>query len=145
MRRRLLAGFVVCGMGLVLAGAPASAADGGRKFAVAMTGAEEAPDPGDPDGSGTASFRFNPGRETVCYTLTVEDVDDVTAAHIHKAPAGVAGAVVIGLAPPTTGTSSACATVDRGLAIDIFRNPADYYVNVHSADFPGGAVRGQLA
>ena len=46
------------------------AADGGRTFTVEMTGAAEAPGPGDPDGSGTAVFRLNPGQGEICLTCT---------------------------------------------------------------------------
>ncbi len=41
--------------------------------------------------------------------------------------------------------SEGCVKVDRALALEILKRPADYYVNVHNAEFPGGAVRGQLA
>ena len=55
----------------VLTCVPAAADDGGRPFTVALTGAAERPGPGDPDGSGTATLRLNPGQEEVCFTLTV--------------------------------------------------------------------------
>ena len=100
---------------------------------------------GIPDGSGTAALRVNPGLGEICYTLTVEGVAPIFAAHIHVGTADVAGPVVVPLAPPTSGTSSACATVDRDLALAIVRNPENYYVNVHNADFPAGALRGQLS
>jgi hypothetical protein len=119
----------------------AVASDGGRPFHVQMTGAAEA-SPGDPDGSGTAHFRVNPGLEQICYTLEVSDIAPATAAHIHRAPVGVAGPVVVPLAAPTNGSSSACADVDRELALAILMHPEDYYVNVHNAAFPAGAVRG---
>jgi len=54
------------------------------------------------------------------------------------------GPVVVPLDAPTDGSSSGCATVDRALAKDIRQNPEDYYVNVHNAEFPAGAIRGQL-
>lgn len=122
----------------------ALAADGGRPFHVAMTGAAEAPGPGDPDGSGTAHFRVNPGQEQICYTLEVSGIAPAAAAHIHVAPVGSPGPVVVPLAAPTSGSSSACATVDRDLALAILMHPENYYVNVHNAQFPAGAVRGQL-
>lgn len=122
----------------------ATADDGGRPLSAEMTGAQEAPGPGDPDGSGTAVMTVNPGQTEICYTLTVSMVENVTAAHIHRAPVGVAGPVVVPLVAPTTGTSTACASVTRQLGLDILMNPADYYVNVHSIAFPAGAVRGQL-
>lgn len=123
----------------------AAAPPSGRPFELTMTGAEEVPGPGDPDATGTATFRVNPGLEQICYTLEVSDVDGtVVAAHIHVAPAGVAGPVVVPLVPPTDGTSSDCADVDRELALAIIKDPEQYYVNVHSTVFPAGAVRAQL-
>jgi hypothetical protein len=121
------------------------AADGGRRFTVSMTGAAEAPGPGDPDGSGTAVFRLNHGQGEICYELSVSDIDPATAAHIHVAPVGEPGPVVVPLAAPTSGTSSGCAEVERALIKAIIQNPGAYYVNVHNAAFPGGAVRGQLS
>jgi len=126
---------------LVLAG---GAMAGGRPISVGLTGAAEAPGPGDPDGSGTVSLTFNPGTGEVCYDFSVTGVAALTAAHIHVAPPGSPGPVVIPL-PPTTATGgSGCVTADRDLIVAILRNPSAYYFNVHNADFPGGALRGQL-
>lgn len=128
-----------------LIGVPnALAADGGRPITVEMTGADERPGPGDPDGSGTAVFMVNPGQSEVCYTLTVTDIDPATAAHVHVAPTTSPGPVVIPLAAPTSGSSSGCATVSRELALALIKSPGDYYINVHNAAYPAGAVRGQL-
>jgi hypothetical protein len=110
-----------------------------------MTGADEAPVPGDPDGSGEAVLTLNHGQGEVCFQLTVADIAPATAAHIHEAPVGVPGPIVVGLTPPTGGSSSGCVTADRELIKDIIQHPEEYYVNVHNADFPPGAVRGQLS
>jgi hypothetical protein len=119
-------------------------AQGGRPFSTTLTGAAEVPGPGDPDGSGTAVLTLNPGQEQVCFELTVSGVEPISAAHIHEAPAGVAGPVVVPLQPPTTGSSIGCVQADRDLITDIIKNPEEYYVNVHNAPFPAGALRGQL-
>ncbi|HEV2818426.1 MAG TPA: CHRD domain-containing protein [Allosphingosinicella sp.] len=119
--------------------------EGGRPYSVAMTGAAERPGPGDPDGSGTATFRVNAGQGRVCYTLTVANIDPATAAHIHRAPSNAPGPVVVGLTPPTSGSSEGCADVTRALAQELIRDPGAFYVNVHNAAFPAGAVRGQLS
>ena len=119
--------------------------NGGRPLTATLTGEAEVPGPGDPDGSGTANVRVNPGQGCISYDLTVENIQPATAAHIHEAPAGSAGGVVVGLDAPTDGTSSGTVTVDREEAKDIVQNPDEYYVNVHNAEYPGGAVRGQLS
>ena len=116
----------------------------GKRITIALTGAEE-PDGGDPDGSGTAMLRINPGQSEVCYTLTVSDIEPATMAHIHEAPVGVAGDVVVTLNAPTSGMSSGCASISRELALELIRSPEDYYVNVHNMDYPAGALRGQLS
>ncbi len=149
-RRLFVALMLAAVLALALAG-PASAAklggadQGGRQLATALTGAEEVPGPGDPDGTGFAAVTVNPGRGLVCYELSVSGIAAATGAHIHEAPPGEAGPVVVGLEPPTDGSSSGCATVERALAKDILKNPADYYVNVHNAEYPAGALRGQLS
>ena len=124
------------------------AADGGRKFTTTLTGAAEAPGPGDPDGSGSVTLRLNPGLEQVCWEISVSGVAPITAAHIHEAPAGVPGPVVVPLflpLPDENGFSSGCHSADRALILDIIQNPDEYYVNVHNAEFPAGALRGQLS
>jgi hypothetical protein len=122
----------------------ATALAGGAPASATMTGAVEVP-PGDPDGTGTASFTLNPGQGEICFELSVSGIDPATAAHIHRAPAGVAGPIVVPLAAPTSGSSSGCVSTDRELVLAIIKDPGAYYVNVHNPAFPAGAVRGQLS
>ena len=150
-QRRLFAALMLAAiLALALAG-PASAAklggadQGGRLLTTTLTGAEEVPGPGDPDGTGFAAVTVNPGQGVLCYELSVSGIAQATAAHIHEAPVGVAGPVVKELLPPTDGSSGGCIDVGRVLAKEILQDPADYYVNVHNAEFPGGALRGQLS
>jgi hypothetical protein len=120
-------------------------ATGGAPRVTTLSGAEEVP-PADPDGTGFATITLNVGQQRVCWDLTVADIAPATASHIHAAPAGVNGGVVVPLSPPTTGSSSGCAEdVDPTLIQAIIDHPELYYVNVHNAEFPGGAVRGQLS
>jgi hypothetical protein len=121
--------------------------DGGRKFTLILTGAEEAPGPGDPDGIGFATLRLNPGTGQVCFDIRVENITlPATGAHIHEAPAGSPGPIVIGLtAPDESGSSSGCVEAEREQILEIIREPEEYYVNVHSTEFPAGAVRAQLS
>jgi hypothetical protein len=122
----------------------------GAKRSTTLNGAEECNasgvcNQGDLDGSGLARITLNAGQATVCWELTVRDIMPATAAHIHKAPAGVPGPIVVPLSPPTSGSSSGCTPADPTLIADIIENSEAYYVNVHTSDFPGGAVRGQLS
>lgn len=135
---------------LLAVSAPALAGDammgeGGRKLSTTLSGAAEVPGPGDADGTGAFSARVNPGKNEVCYTLTAEMIDAATGAHIHKAAVGAAGPVVVALDPPADGSSEACVTVSHEIAMALVKDPQDYYVNVHNAAYPGGAIRGQLA
>ncbi|MEO5578803.1 MAG: CHRD domain-containing protein [Sphingomicrobium sp.] len=137
--------FAVVAMSAALISTAATAQTGGRKLQTNLTGGAEVPGPGDPDGTGTAEITVNPGQTQICYKLSVSNIAPATAAHIHEAAPTAAGPVVVTLGAPTSGSSSGCVTVTRALALEILKRPADYYVNVHNAAFPAGAVRGQLA
>lgn len=143
--RRLLAALTLVGLAGALALATVTVASPPEDRFVEftkLTGAEEVPGPGDPDGRGFAIIRSR-GDGEICYLLRVQRIDPSTAAHIHIGGQGVAGPVVQGLAPPTDGRSAGC--VDNpALAAAIADNPSNYYVNVHNIPFPAGAVRGQL-
>jgi hypothetical protein len=100
---------------------------------------------GDLDGYGVFAGATQEGR--LCYALAVGAIANPSAAHIHQAKRGKNGPIVITLTHPTTGnpgSSSACATPDAALLAAIRKHPNRFYVNVHNADFPNGAIRGQL-
>ena len=136
--RRLVALIAALALALVLT--TSATAVGGRPFVIQLVGANEAPNPGDPDGTGTAWVSINPGAGSVCWQITWSGIAEPFAGHIHHAPVGTPGPVVVPFSP----VSGGCTTADRDLLVDIMRNPAGYYVNVHNVDFPGGALRGQL-
>ena len=118
---------------------------GGRKLTATLTGAAEVPGPGDPDGRGSATFRLNFGKGEICYELTVSNIAEATAAHIHEGAEGKSGKPVVTLDAPKTGSSKNCVSVDQALIKEIRQNPSNYYVNVHNAEFKPGAIRGQLS
>lgn len=112
---------------------------------VTMTGIQEVPGPGDADGSGTVEVRVVPNDASVCWNLYARGIDPATAAHIHRGAAGIAGPPVLTLTTPdAAGRSQGCATVEPGLARQLAMRAYDFYVNVHSAPHPAGAIRGQL-
>ena len=129
------------------------AAEGGRKYSTPMSGAEECNSTGcgvgDPDGTGTGSITVNIGQDRVCWAFTHSNIAVPNRGHIHKAPAGTNGAIVVdffNVAAGTEGPMTGCTTqpLGRELLTDILQNPSDYYLNLHNVDFPGGAIRGQL-
>ena len=150
-QRRLFATLLLAAIVALTIAGPASAAklggadQGGRQLTTTLTGAQEVPGPGDPDGTGFAAVTVNPGQGLVCYELSVSGIAPATGAHIHEAPPGEAGDIVVELQPPTDGSSGGCIDVGRALAKEILQDPSDYYVNVHNKEFPAGALRGQLS
>ena len=119
---------------------------GGTVFSFALVGETESP-AGDPVATGTATVRLRRGQAQVCFTIDVDNLaETAAAAHIHTGAAGTIGGIVVGLrAPGADGQASGCVTASRAIVARILRNPDAYYLNVHTAAFPGGAVRGQLS
>jgi CHRD domain len=112
-----------------------------------LNGAQEVPGPGDPDGRGSALIRLLPRFEAVCFRLSWRNIANPTAAHIHVGRKGVAGPIVVNLVTsPVTGNAKQGCVSDVPLALirQIRANPRRYYVNIHNASFPAGAIRGQL-
>ena len=121
---------------------------------------------GDRDGRGEAHvFGIDGDLTTLCYIVTASKIDltfvagKTGVAHIHRGAAGVNGPVVANLAFPVGGDAADCLTEGEAgkfpllgaagepasIVQDILANPAAYYVNVHTGEFPAGAIRGQLA
>lgn len=120
---------------------------------------------GDPDGSGHAYvFGIDEDPTTLCYVITADGIDptfepgEVGMAHIHRGAEGENGPPVAALAFPLEGDSADCLTEGEedkfpligeagepeSIVADILANPASYYVNVHTGEYPDGAIRGQL-
>jgi hypothetical protein len=121
---------------------PLFAALNGKNEISAETGRRRA---GDLDGRGGATVLID-GTQ-VCFGITVKDISQPTLAHIHRGRKNENGPIVVDLVPPSSGdpgASGGCTTATAELAAEIQRHPRRFYVNVHTGDFPAGAVRGQL-
>ena len=111
-----------------------------------MSGANEVPGPGDPNATGSSRITLNSDTGRVCYIVRTTGLSaPPTAGHIHRGAAGTAGPVVIPFKTPRpSGIFAGCTTADKTLIQSIIDDPSGFYTNVHNAQFPGGAVRGQL-
>lgn len=153
--RRLLTVALILAMALYLfpaiaAGRPMFA---GRPLAAEMNGASEVP-VNDSPGTGSARVWLNQGQGEVCFSVEWTDLSGpVLAAHIHPGVAGVNNPPVVGFhgnpfGPTfgeTDGPLQGCVEVETDLIKDIRQNPDAYYVNLHTAEFGGGEIRGQLS
>jgi hypothetical protein len=107
-----------------------------------LKGSAEVPK-GDPDGTGLVVLHLNAKKGTACWDFKgVARIGKPTAAHIHKGRKGVAGPVVIPLG--ATYKIKGCQKSRKALIEAIETNPNRYYVNIHNARYPAGAIRGQL-
>jgi len=151
--RTAAATLLAIGLVIGVAGAAEAAPAADDKIKTKLTGEAEVPGPGDPNGKG--KFKAELGEDTLCYTLRAKRIADPTAAHIHVGDAETAGPVAVTLMVPTRGGVSECLTAvpdgeDTGVTLSeselaaLKEAPEGFYVNVHNADFPAGAIRGQL-
>lgn len=109
-----------------------------------LTGAQEVGG-GDPDGSGKARITIEDNFDQVCWNVSdVRNIGDVTAAHIHIGAAGTNGPPVFTLKKSNEGTWVGCSEGAEWTQDRIEGNPQNFYVNLHTAEYPNGAIRGQL-
>lgn len=140
MRRLFLAAVVALAL-------PALALAAGQAMSPVVSaklkGSNEVPDKGDPNGTGFVVVTFKAAKGSACWEFkNVGKIGAPAAAHIHKGRSGVAGPVVIPLG--TAYKAKGCQKAAKRLIEAIETNPNRYYVNIHNAKYPGGALRGQL-
>jgi CHRD domain len=128
--------------GLAVAGGAGAAAEP-QVLMATLSGEEEVPEGG--QGSGTARLTLDPATGRVCFNIRLQGVGRTAAGHIHKGGKGVAGDVVVPLYASVTRRPRGCAKApSTSIVRQILQRPGRYYVNVHTAAYPGGAARGQL-
>lgn len=113
-------------------------------YSANLTGAQEV-GPGDPDGSAMARITIEDNFDQVCWNISdIRNIGPVTAAHIHVGAVGVNGPPVFTLRQSNEGTWTGCSKGAEWTQDRIEGNPERFYVNLHTADYPNGAIRGQL-
>lgn len=110
-----------------------------------LTGNQEVPGPGDPNGIGSAKVELLTQSRQICVHLRVRNIQAATDAHIHSGSVGVAGPPIVHLPVPNqNGHANGCVNATRQLIREIRNNPEMFYINIHNNEYPNGAVRGQL-
>jgi hypothetical protein len=152
--RKLCALLALAALPALGAWAPAFAASKGgtpKKLVVAMKVDQEVPtcDPATKAARGNAVFQITDATAgTVKYKLVAKNLPgDITAAHIHQAPAGTPGTIVQPLelsAGATNGVIGRGTFTNPDLVGALQSSPSDYYVNVHSSVCQSGVIRGQF-
>lgn len=140
----VLARLQVCALALALGGGIATAQNNLAYVGTSLFGENEVGKGAGEDAGGDFSAELDLGRGRLCYLLEVYGLDEVTGAHIHEGGRGNNGPPVVTLQLAGKSGDDICVDVDKELLSTMARNKARYYVNVHTAAFPEGAIRGQL-
>ncbi len=131
---------------LVVGSLATSAAAQTTWFSTTLSGDRVAGEPGDGDGWGVAAIGVD--GDTTRYYIWVTDIAAPNGAHVHTGFAGTGGGIAIDLeasfAEVAGNTYVAQGVVSGGSTAALLATPGAFYVNVHNADHPAGAVRGQV-
>ena len=138
--RKAVIGLIVVVASLVAVLAASARTTATTKLEATLNGkAEGAP----ASNKGRAEVTLNPATGKVCWEFKLAKIDGKpNAAHIHKGKAGVAGNVVVPFG--ASYKRQGCTRAAKTLVKAILKRPGAYYVNVHNAKHPAGAMRGQL-
>jgi CHRD domain len=130
-----------------------------ERFIIELTGFEEVPPVNNTSAIGRAEFKL--GQDNIMYTVNVTDIENVTAAHIHRGQVGENGPIVITLFKSETPTTAMATEVlsegnitatnlEGPMAGQLLSNLTSAmqneqtYVNVHTQQNPNGEIRGQI-
>ncbi len=145
--RRGATAAIACAIAIGLVFALVGGAFAGKKtvkVSADLSGQEEVPPTG--DGTGTANLKLKKKKKKVCFNVSFQGLSSgTTASHIHKGDPGVNGPIEVELftgaqTSPVTG----CVDAKKKQIKKMAKKPGNYYVNVHTGDFPNGEIRGQL-
>jgi hypothetical protein len=113
-----------------------------------LKGKNEVPGPGSEKGKGDIHVFLKPTQDKVCFELDVKKLDTIVAGHIHKGDAETDGKVKVTLFEEMlegTGAYEGCVKQVKAKLIEkIAAKPEKFYVNIHTEEYPEGAIRGQL-
>jgi hypothetical protein len=164
MKLRLLSFLLLV---FLIATVGTAAADSPNNFRTHLSGGAEVPTPVDTHAQGQAIFQLSKDGTEMHYKLITANIEDLFMAHIHLAPAGQNGPIVVwlyGTPPPEPDDDLIPGRFDGVLAegtitagdlvgplageslsalVDAIEE-GNTYVNVHTIDFPGGEIRGQI-
>jgi CHRD domain len=141
MRRTVIA-LVISAVALVAVVAANAAAARTVTFEIALKGKNEAP-AAPASNKGKVELRLNTATGKVCWEFKLAKIDGKPSqAHIHKGKVGVSGNIVVPLG--ANYKRQGCTSAAKSLVKSIAGHPGAYYVNVHNAKHPLGAMRGQL-
>lgn len=136
--------MALAGAAILCAGSALAQDDDLAFVGTSMFGEQEVEGGAGAEASGDFSAELDMKAGRMCYMLEVQGLVDFAAAHIHKGKRGENGPPVVTLELLGDDGEDVCVAVDATLLKDIAKNRAHYYVNVHTAAFPAGAIRGQL-
>jgi putative cell wall-binding protein len=108
-----------------------------------MIGESVVPEPGDFEGSGFAFMLGTDDPDELCAYVGHFDLSSPPSGmHIHEGAEGEVGDVVLELPVPDGEELAFCLTDE--VVPDLFDGETEHYIQIHTEDFPDGAVRGQL-
>ena len=144
---RIRIAAAVCAAIAVTVALAATSSAAGTKFYATLSGAQEVPSKGDPDGSATVTLTVS-GDKGLCYVIRPKKLETAQMAHIHTGRKGKAGGILVNLFTSAKaardGKISGCAKITAEQLKTITTKPSGFYVNVHTKKYPSGAARGQL-
>jgi hypothetical protein len=152
--RFVLAIVLAAVAGSMLVSVNSAVASTGVKFTVTLTDVHPVTDiaVGDPDASGTAVLKLHPKAGKLCYIIKVRGLEAPTEpapgigdAHIHRSD----GSIAVDLATDFKMAdgfyvATGCVAVSDALLHEISTDPTAFYINIHNAPYPGGALFGAL-
>jgi hypothetical protein len=148
MRRGVCAISLFALVLVTMTAAPSSAGESSVSRSIELDGRNLLLPDGDPNGTGFLEMELNAVEGTICFDLLVDKIATPTDAHIHRIEGlvrpGPIAAVLFSGNTINQDEFTGCTNAPPEVIRDMVENPENYYVDVHNAAFPDGAIGGRL-